>query len=104
MKNKEKIYDEKIAPLMKQIIQICKEEKIPMFADFQYSNEDFCTTTLAHNIDGEHIVIKTYNAMSQCKGEENGINVDKFLIWLMQFKNTSSMYMQLLGKKVDSNA
>jgi hypothetical protein len=35
MKNNEQVYDEQIAPLMKQIIEICKREKMPMFADFQ---------------------------------------------------------------------
>lgn len=49
--DKEDIYDEKIAPLMKQIISICKEHTIPMVADFQYANSEefgpgYCTTTL----------------------------------------------------------
>lgn len=47
------VYDEKIAPLMAQIIEVCKEHKLPMFATFQYRSdiegvddgEDrFCTT------------------------------------------------------------
>lgn len=47
----EAVYDEQIAPLMTQIIAICKEHKIPMFASFLYSRLDddegtnnFCTT------------------------------------------------------------
>jgi hypothetical protein len=48
---KEDIYDEQIAPLMKQIIAICKEHQIPMVAQFQYDNDEeqgpgFCTTAL----------------------------------------------------------
>lgn len=36
----EKVYDEKISPLMKQIIAICKEHKIPMIATFIYENDE----------------------------------------------------------------
>jgi hypothetical protein len=54
--DKEEIYDEKIAPLMKQIIDICKEEELPMVAQFylkqQHPEADeengamYCTTTI----------------------------------------------------------
>jgi hypothetical protein len=43
----EKVYDEKIDPLMKQIIALCKEHKIPIIACFQLDFTDdplFCTT------------------------------------------------------------
>jgi len=53
MYDKEKIYDDKIAPLMKQIIEICKEEQLPMVAQFylKKDREDngepmYCTTTI----------------------------------------------------------
>lgn len=51
----EVVYDEKINPLMAQIIAICKEHNMPMLAAFQYAVKDagtedaeflFCTTTL----------------------------------------------------------
>lgn len=47
--NEEQTYDERISPLMKQIIAICKERNIPVFACFAYewNAEDghgFCTT------------------------------------------------------------
>ena len=32
--NLESIYDEKISPLMRQIIDICKEHNMPMVASF----------------------------------------------------------------------
>ena len=38
MNNKEAIYDEKIAPLVNEILALCKEHEIPMFATFQYSD------------------------------------------------------------------
>ena len=47
----EQVYDEQIAPLMKQIVAICKEHQIPMVAKFQYAHDAengpaFCTTAL----------------------------------------------------------
>lgn len=47
----ESVYDERIAPLMSQIIAVCKEHKLPMLATFQYqrteeNGEGFCTTSL----------------------------------------------------------
>jgi hypothetical protein len=49
--DKEAIYDEKIAPLMGQIIAICKEHDMPMVAQFQYADTEengpaYCTTSL----------------------------------------------------------
>ena len=42
----ESVYDEQIAPLMTQIIDICKRHSLPMAATFEYATEDFCTTTI----------------------------------------------------------
>lgn len=52
--DKDAVYDERISPLMKQIIDICKEEEIPMLAQFFIRSADvdpdsedlYCTTTL----------------------------------------------------------
>lgn len=48
--NKEEIYDEKISPLMTQIIEICKEHKIATVASFAIGHEGdeylMCTTAL----------------------------------------------------------
>lgn len=38
--NKEQIYDEKIHPLMAQIIEICKAHKIAMLATFDIPNDE----------------------------------------------------------------
>ena len=47
---KETIYDERISPLMAQVIAICKDAGIACFATFDISTEDdpgfFCTTCL----------------------------------------------------------
>ncbi|EXU74338.1 hypothetical protein ABW286_05035 [Erwinia papayae] len=47
----ESIYDEQIAPLMTQIITICKTHQMPMMCSFAYRNDDktgmnFCSTAL----------------------------------------------------------
>ena len=54
--NKEEIYDEKIFPLMTEIIAICREQGIAMLASYSIPVEDkegqCCTTHLADG-DGE---------------------------------------------------
>lgn len=37
IKDNEKVYDEQIAPLMTQIIEICQKNEIPIFATFAYA-------------------------------------------------------------------
>jgi hypothetical protein len=37
--NLETAYDEEIAPLMTQIIAVCKKHKMPMFATFLYASD-----------------------------------------------------------------
>ncbi|EDC3150253.1 hypothetical protein KGN64_003341 [Salmonella enterica] len=56
--NLESVYDEKISPLMTQIIAICKEHNMPMVASYAYKNSEeqgrcYCTTTLT--FEGRHI-------------------------------------------------
>ena len=47
----EKVYDEQIAPLMKEIIRICHENQMPMLADFQYGPNHHCTTCMPFDGD-----------------------------------------------------
>jgi len=90
MRNKEKVYDKKISPLMKKIIDICKKEKIPMFAEFQFSNDDYCTTCIP---DKKNQVWGFYQAVSQCK-QEFTMNIDKLLLWVIKNKNVEqSMFL-----------
>lgn len=50
----EKVYDEEISPLMQQIIEICRREKMPMFATFCFRHDPehpdgefgMCTTNM----------------------------------------------------------
>jgi hypothetical protein len=101
MENKEKIYDEQIAPLMAKIIEICKAEDIPMFAEFQYSDSDFCQSYIYPEVDGRNFTTKLYQILSQCRIEE-GVNIDKFYLHLARnYPNKSSMVMSLLGKKAE---
>lgn len=58
--NVEAVYDEKISPLMRQIIAIAKEHGIPMFATFVYEQDTdgngtgHCTT-LINDIPDRHV-------------------------------------------------
>lgn len=47
MDNMEAIYDKRIAPLMEEIIAICREYQIPVVASYQLNGEEdplLCTT------------------------------------------------------------
>lgn len=49
MSNMETIYDKRIAPLMEEIIAICREYHIPVVASYQLNSEEdplLCTTAL----------------------------------------------------------
>lgn len=49
----EAIYDEKVYPLMAQIIEVCKENRLPVFTTFLYGRRgdkcDYCSTFLSFN-------------------------------------------------------
>ena len=95
MKDKESVYDEKIFPLMKEIIDICKANDIPFFATFQYKDDSFCTS---YNLSG-HPALEFYEALHQSISD-SGVNIDKFLRWVCReaTKNGhSSMYLNQLG-------
>lgn len=42
----ESIYNDQIAPLMDQIIAICKTHKMPIAATFEYATDNHCTTAI----------------------------------------------------------
>lgn len=99
MENKEKIYDEQIAPLMAKIIEICSAEQIPMFAEFQYAELEFCQSYIYPKVDGRSVMTKLYNVLSHCRTEE-GVNIDNFYLYIARnHPNESSIVMSLLGKK-----
>lgn len=90
MKNKEKIYDEKISPFVGEIIKICKKEKIPMFAEFQFSHYGYCMSCIPNK---ENKIFQIYQAVSQSKSGEN-INIDKLLMWFIKhFDVRQSCYL-----------
>ena len=64
--DKEEIYDNEIAPLMKQIIEICQKNQIPMLATFAYHNTEeegvgLCTTLLNGMPQGNITVLQNAN-------------------------------------------
>lgn len=48
MPDLEAVYDEKIYPLMAQILAVCKEHRMPMIACFQFSETGLCTSTISN--------------------------------------------------------
>ncbi len=62
--SKESIYDERINPLMAQIIEICKEHKIAMLADFMLDDDLKCTSALlADDFEPSESQIKAYDLL-----------------------------------------
>lgn len=70
MYDKEKIYDEEIAPLMKQILEICKKNGIQMAAQFYLQDAEanpdgeplYCTSFI-NNLKDEQINYVATEAM-----------------------------------------
>jgi hypothetical protein len=98
MIDKEKIYDEQIFPKMKEILEICKKENIPMIAEFQYSDDGFCKSVIKSG--DSHPMFTFLDALSQCI-EEDGMNIDKFLLWMLREAgdNHSSLMLHKLNQK-----
>lgn len=97
MEDLEKVYDDEISPLIVKIITICKEHDMPMFASFQYSDSDFCTTILASG--PHHPVFDHYSAIKQSI-EDNGVNIDKYLFGVLREAHKyghSSLCLKQLG-------
>lgn len=88
----EAAYDEHVAPLMKKVIALCKEHRIPVFATFQLTSNDdgndvlLCTTRIpfngesdkfdrAHDATKNHyqkpFVLKTFGADGELKAIEH---------------------------------
>jgi hypothetical protein len=76
MTDLEPIYDEQIAPLMTEIIRICKEHQLPMLATFQLNDGDeaddgplLCTSTLLPDgcdnrlLNAKRVIYNGWNAV-----------------------------------------
>lgn len=104
--NKEHIYDSQIAPLMTQIIAICKASGIALHADFELDiPEDsaypmHCLTHLLGNA-GISARMRMQDAAARCGG-----NVDKFIWWLKKDAaehGHSSIELSLMGVPLTPN-
>jgi hypothetical protein len=74
MFDKEAVHDEKIRPLVEQIVKICREEKIPCVMDFMLKEEDdehdplHCIAAL-HGLEGMPDSPSIYMAIRCLRGE-----------------------------------
>lgn len=78
MDDKEHIYDTQVSPLVQQLLKVCQDNGIPMFATFQFSDTGFCTSALEEQ---GHRLIRHMRALSQC-AEEDRVNVERYLRWV----------------------
>lgn len=103
MEDLERVYDEQISPLMKQIIDICKEHGMPMFTEFQFNDDGFCMTRLHGKDDNGHPLFNHFEALIQCI-QDGGVNIDKYMFWVMRHARKdghSSIILSQLGIPVE---
>lgn len=88
---KEEIYDEKISPLMKSIIDTCRVNKIDFFATFNLdiAEDDYftCDTRVSQN-ESQKQKFDILDAVNQCFNHHNTFDVDKFIFFLIENYNT----------------
>ena len=98
--DREKIYDDEISPIVKQLIDKCKEHKMPMFLECEYYKGDFCKTKLNPEDWDPHPGFTTLDVITQCF-QPDGVNIDKYFMWLIkQVKEAGghgSIYLSMLG-------
>jgi len=61
--NKEKIYEEKVVPILDELKKVCSAERIPMFASFAVKNDPVDTkykSTAVSTINDEIVLTKDY--------------------------------------------
>lgn len=92
----EKVYDEEIAPLMTQIINICNKHELPMIAEFEYSPGRFCKTALLY-AGKYHPLMKHLDVLSQC-GQDSGVNIDKYMLWVARGARVEGHTSIVLGQ------
>lgn len=101
MPDKEQVYDEQIAPLMTQIIEICRAHKIKMHASFELDGDMMCTTNLNH---GEPSPVPLRLMLYASKA---GNNIDAFMGAVKrdaQEYGHTSIALELLGVPVSPPA
>lgn len=104
-KDREKIYDDEISPIVTQLIAKCKEHKMPLFLECEFNSGNFCKTNIAPEDWNPHAVFTTFEVISRCI-QDGGVNIDKYLMWVIKQieKNGGhgSIYMSKLGYKTET--
>ncbi len=99
-KDREKIYDDEISPIVKQLIAKCREHKMPLFFECEWNSGEFCKTKIAPKDWSPHAVFETFEAISQCI-QSGGVNFDKYMFWVVkQVKEAGghgSLFLSQLG-------
>lgn len=93
----EKVYDEKIAPLMTQIITICDEHKMPYHCSFMFRADELCTSHNEHGSDS--IIMFMLYVASMCFG-----NLDRFIMSMQKHaekKGHGSMFLRLFENQAE---
>lgn len=74
----EAIYDEKIAPVLRELATLCEEHKLPFLAVVEYAPGEFGQTTV--QTPGQSMPIVMANIAARSRG-----NLDSFTISLIRY-------------------
>lgn len=94
----EKIYDEEIAPLLKQVGELCVKHNFPFIARVQYERTDTDSAVGDTFFVPEHTAMKTLLAFKAMKANAN---VDLLIGWIEKQcveKGHSSIYMHFIAE------
>jgi len=92
----EQVYDSEISPLVLQIIEICKQNNLPFFMEFDLDGDMSCKSS---SVPTENNMVRMHDVVSQCLENNNSFNLDKFLFWIVreaQQKGHSSVFLSRL--------
>lgn len=80
--SKEQIYDEKISPMMTEIIKLCKENKIPVFCTFGLDENPDAEED--EFIDGEPPTLWCSTSLPVSEKKRDNTNINK--LYKVQYK------------------
>lgn len=87
---RERIYDEFIAPKLLEVADLCRTHDLPMIAAVQYSGDSWGETSVTGVVGGEHLALTMMRIAARARG-----NLDSFVISLLRY---------CAGKRIDTSA
>ncbi len=96
----EQIYDEKIAPVLMDLMKLCNANGMPFVAQVEYEPGEFCSS--AELPQGRSLPMDLMYVAGRCRG-----NVDSLIGWIVNYAKEhghSSVYLKMLGVPLQPNS